>query len=403
METSLWRSIFCAVFTSVLFREWDIILIRKTSQTEMNRSDSGKTTKGIGRREFLFKALISGGLAARYLGSEARFLLSESAFGQTPQNDISSQNVKELVTPNIDFFVRNHFAIPKISEEAWRLEIHGLVSNPLKLSYSDVLLMPSVRRLSTLECAGNVSGGGGVGTAVWSGVPLGPLLRQAGLKPGTTTIAFHGADSGEGEDVPPGTHFARAIPLEKAMDPATLLAYEMNGEPLPAKHGFPLRALVPGWYGMDSVKWLTSIEVMEQPLKGYFQDEKYVSLGAHGASRPITRMQANSKFFRPSEGEEIRVKRYRAEGVAWAGERKIARVEVRVGGGAWQPANLAASPAAMIWTSWSYEWQVPGSGRYTLEVRATDDGGRSQPEVRDPDRKDPYELNTPHLVSVSVP
>jgi sulfite oxidase len=368
----------------------------------MNRFDSGKTTKGIGRREFLFKALISGGLAS-YLGSEARFPLSESAFGQTSENNISSQNVKERVTPNIDFFVRNHFAIPKVSEEAWRLEIHGLVSNPLKLSYSDVLLMPSVRHLSTLECAGNVSGGGGVGTALWSGVPLGPLLQQAGLKPGTTTIVFHGADSGEGEDVPPGTHFARAIPLEKAMDPATLLAYEMNGEPLPVKHGFPLRALVPGWYGMDSVKWLTSIEVMEQPFKGYFQDEKYVSLGAHGASAPITRIQVNSKFLRPSEGEEIRVKRYRAEGVAWAGEHKIARVEVRVSGGPWQAANLSAPPAEMIWTPWSYEWLVPSAGRYTLAVRAIDAAGLSQPEVRDPDRKDPYELNTPHLVNVVVP
>jgi DMSO/TMAO reductase YedYZ molybdopterin-dependent catalytic subunit len=383
-------------------RERDIILVSKTIQPEMNRSDYGKTKKGFGRREFLFKALASGGLASGYLKSPAGLLLATNPFSQAPQTNTSSQNNKELVTPNIDFFVRNHFATPQISEEAWRLEIHGLVSNPLKLSYSGFLLMPSVRRLSTLECAGNVSGGGGVGTAVWSGLPLRELLQQAGLKPGPTTIVFHGADSGEGENVPPGTHFARAIPLEKAMDPATLLAYEMNGEPLPAEHGFPLRALVPGWYGMDSVKWLTSIEVLEQSFKGYFQDEKYVSLGAHGASGPITRTQVNSKFLRPSEGEEIRVKRYRAEGVAWAGERKIARVEVRVGGGAWQPASLSASPEAMIWTPWSYEWQVPSSGRYALEVRATDDGGQSQPEVRDPDRKDPYELNTPHRINVSV-
>lgn len=360
-------------------------------------------TKEIGRRNFLFKALISGGLASRYLGSPAGLLLAKNVFSQALQTNTSSQNTKELATPNIDFFVRNHFATPSISEDAWRLEIRGLVSNPLRLSYSDLLLMPSVRRPSTLECAGNTPGGGGVGTAVWSGLPLGELLQQAGLKPGPTTIVFHGADSGEGENVPPGTHFARAIPLEKAMDPATLLAYEMNGEPLPAQHGFPLRALVPGWYGMDSVKWLTSIEILDQPFKGYFQNEKYVSLGVHGASEPITRIQVNSKFLRPSEGEEIRVKRYRAEGFAWAGEHKIARVDVRVGGGAWQPANLSPSPAVMIWTRWSYEWQVPSPGRYTLEVRATDDGGRSQPEVRDPDRTDPYELNTPHLVNVSVP
>jgi DMSO/TMAO reductase YedYZ molybdopterin-dependent catalytic subunit len=383
--------------------ERDIILIRKTIATEMNRSNYGSTTKGMGRREFLLKALVSGGLASRYLGGPAGLLLAKNTFSQTPQSNPSNQNTKELVTSNVDFFIRNHFAIPKISDEAWRLEIDGLVSKPLKLSYSDLVLMPSVRRPSTLECAGNASGGAGVGTAVWSGLPLGELLQQAGLKPGATTIVFYGADSGEGENVPAGTHFTRAIPLEKAMEPTTLLAYEMNGEPLPAEHGYPLRALVPGWYGMDSVKWLTRIEVLDQPFKGYFQDEKYVALGAHGASRPLTSIQVNSKFLRPSEGEEIRVKTYRVEGVAWAGEGKVARVEVRVGGGAWQAANLSASTAATIWSTWSYEWQVPKSGQYSLEVRATDEQGRSQPEVREPDRKDPYELNTPHGVKVTVP
>jgi DMSO/TMAO reductase YedYZ molybdopterin-dependent catalytic subunit len=383
-----------------LIAERDIILIRETMQTEINRSDD-ETTKRMGRREFLLKALASGGFASRYLASPAGYLLAKTTLDRIAQ--ATSSNAKGLVTPNIDFFIRNHFSAPKISDEAWRLEIGGLVSKPLKLSYSDLLLMPSARHPSTLECAGNASGGAGVGAAVWTGLPLGQLLQQAGLKPGATTIVFHGADSGEGEGVPPGTHFARAIPLDKAVDPATLLAYEMNGEPLPAEHGFPLRALVPGWYGMDSVKWLTRIEVLSERFKGYFQDEKYVALGGRGASRPLTVIQVNSKFLRPSEDEEIRGKTYRAEGVAWAGEGKIARVEVRMGGGAWQAANLSAAPVALLWTQWSYEWQVPSSGRYSLEVRATDEGGRSQAEVRDPDRKDPYELNTPHRVNVRVP
>jgi DMSO/TMAO reductase YedYZ molybdopterin-dependent catalytic subunit len=372
-------------------------------RSQMKRRDCGITTKEIGRREFLRRALVSSGFAWRYLAGPAGMLLAKKSFGLGAQTNTPSQSAKELVTSNSDFFIRNHFAVPKISDEAWRLEIGGLVSKPLKLAYSDLLLMPSVRHASTQECAGNATGGAGVGTAVWSGLPLGDLLQQSGLKPGATTIVFHGADSGEGENVPPGTHFARAIPLEKAMEPATLLAYEMNGEPLPAEHGFPLRALVPGWYGMDSVKWLTRIEVLDQPFKGYFQDEKYVALGAHGASRPLTIIQVNSKFLRPSDGEEIRGKTYRMEGVAWAGERKIARVEVRVGGGAWQAASLVASPAALIWTLWNYEWRVPSPGRYALEVRATDEDGRAQPDVRDPDRKDPYELNTPHSVNVVVP
>ncbi len=368
-------------------------------QTESNRPHSGNT-RGMKRREFLRQALLCGGIAWQYSGRPRSLFLAKNTFPQVQQTGASNQNTKELVTANVDFFVRNHFAVPKISDDAWQLEIVGSVSKPLKLSYADLLLMPSVPRPSTLECAGNASGGAGVGTAVWSGVPLGELLQKANLKPGATTIVFHGADSGEGENVPPGTHFARAISLEKAMEPGTLLAYEMNGEPLPPEHGFPLRALVPGWYGMDSVKWLARIEVLEQPFKGYFQDQKYVSLGANGTTRPLTTIQVNSKFLRPSEGEEIRAKTYRLEGVAWAGERKIARVEVRVGNGAWQVANLSASGSALIWSSWSYEWKVPGSGKYALEVRATDEDGKSQPEVRDPDRKDPYELNTPHRVNV---
>jgi DMSO/TMAO reductase YedYZ molybdopterin-dependent catalytic subunit len=369
----------------------------------MNNSDCGKTTRRIGRREFLRNAAVSSGLAWHYVGSPPGLLLAKNILSRGPQTNPSNQGTKELVTSNIDFFVRNHFATPKISDEAWRLEIGGLVSKPLKLSYSDLLMLPSVRRASTLECAGNASGGAGVGTAVWSGLPLRDLLRQAGLMSGATTIVFHGADSGEDENVPPGTHFARAIPLEKAMEPATLLAYEMNAEPLPAEHGFPLRALVPGWYGMDSVKWLTRIEALDRPFKAYFQDEKYVALEVHGASRPLTSIKVNSKFLRPAEGEEIRSKTYRVEGVAWAGEHKIARVDVRVGAGAWRLANLSASPAAMIWSPWSYDWQVPSPGRYTLEVRATDEGGGIQPEARDPDRKDPYELNNFHRVNVSVP
>ena len=128
-----------------------------------------------------------------------------------------------------------------------------------------------------------------------------------------------------------------------------------------------------------------------------------MSVKGNGERQPVTRMLVNSKFLRPSEGEEIRVKTYRVEGAAWAGERKVAKVELRVGpGGAWQPATLAASPVAMVWSPWGYDWQVPRSGQYTLEVRATDDQGETQPEVREPDRKDFYEVNTPARVGVTV-
>jgi|SRR5579859_3924227 len=340
---------------------------------------------GWRRREFLLRAFALGGLTARSLSaSETRRQASDS-------------------TRNADFFVRNHFAAPKLNDETWALDVTGLVSKPVRLSYADLLLMPSVRQAVTLECAGNPPGGTLVGTSLWSGVPLAALLKQADVGPGATAVVLHGADSGDGEHIPPGTHFARAIPIEKAMAPATLLAYEMNGDPLPAAHGFPVRALVSGWYGMDSVKWLNRIEVLKEPFAGYFQQEEYVSVRGNGERQPIARMLVSSKMIRPSEGEEIRSGTYRVEGLAWAGERKIAEVQVRVNGlGDWQRANLQTIPVAMAWTPWSFEWHIPSSGQYTLDVRATDEDGNVQPDARDPDRKDPYQLNAPHRVKVNV-
>jgi DMSO/TMAO reductase YedYZ molybdopterin-dependent catalytic subunit len=379
-----------AKFTSIMLK------MRRFTHT-------GKThfTNRIGRREFLFAGLVSGGglLSERLLG-QGRFLPGRTAASARSQ---AEPEVTELRTPNIDFFIRNHFTTPRINAETWNLDIGGLVSSPMRLSYSDLLLMASLRRAFTIECAGNPAGGPGVSTALWSGVPLAELLKQAGLRTEARSVVFYGADSGGGEDVPTGTHFARAIPLEKAMDPLMLLAYEMNGEPLPADHGFPLRAVVPGWYGMDSVKWLMRVAVLGQPFEGYFQTQEYMAVTAKGGRQPVTRMQVNSKFFRPSEGEEIRLKTYKVNGVAWAGDRKVTKVEVRVDvDGTWQPANLAGVPEAMVWTPWSYDWNIAHTGAYTLEVRATDDESRTQPDVRDPGRKDFYELNTPARITVNV-
>lgn len=357
--------------------------------------------RGFGRREFLLAGLVTGGglLSGRLL-DRGRFLLGQSPSGVRVQ--AAQEPAGELLTSNMDFFIRNHFATPRINAESWSLEIRGLVAAPLKFSYSDLLLGSSARHPYTVECAGNRSGGVGVSTALWSGLPLGQLLKQASIRSEATTVVFHGADAGEVENLP-GTHFARAIPLEKAMNPSTLLAYEMNGEPLSADHGFPLRAIVPGWYGMDSVKWLNRIEVLGQPFEGYFQKEEYMAVKVNGERQPVTQMRVNSKFLRPSEGEEIRLKNYRVEGVAWAGERKVAKVEVRIDpGGTWQLATLTTQPAAMIWTPFAFDWNITYRGPHTLEVRATDEDGHTQPDVRDPNRKDFYELNTPARVKVSV-
>jgi DMSO/TMAO reductase YedYZ molybdopterin-dependent catalytic subunit len=355
------------------------------------------------RREFLLASVAMSAIAPSYCLGRVSFLGVGSAV-RSPADAVSSNEaLKSVVTPNADFFIRNHFKTPTISEAEWSLEIGGTVAKPLKLSYADLLLTSSVQRPLTLECAGNLSGGRGVSTAVWSGMPLAALLKQAGVEAKATTVVFHGADAGEGEGVPPGTHFARAIPMEKAMDASTLLAYEMNGAPLPPEHGFPLRALVSGWYGMDSVKWLTRVEVSQEPFKGYFQQERYVAVQSNGERHAITRMRVNSKFLRPLDEEEIRGKAYRIEGVAWAGEGKISKVELRFDGkGEWQPAVLGESAVPMVWTAWSYAWNIPRADHYTIEVRATDDAGNGQPMARDPDRRDEYELNTPHRIGVNV-
>ena len=350
------------------------------------------------RREFLRRLL----LAPLVVPFTQSALLARTA-RLLGQGSISKDSGHELVTANADFFIRNHFQTPQMNSETWNLEITGLVSQPLKLSYSDLLLTTPVHLPCTVECAGNPSGGNGIGNAVWSGVPLAILLKQAGMRPGATSVIFHGADSGKGDDLPAETHFARAIPLERAVRESTILAYEMNGSPLPPEHGFPLRALVGGWYGMDSVKWLTRIEASDQPFQGYFQQKHYVATEQDGTRRPITRMLVNSKFLRPSQDEEIREKIYRVEGVAWAGDAKITRVDFRSGPAeAWRSAALNTTSAPYIWTRWSYDWQVPGPGKYMLEVRATDSEGNTQPAARDSGRQDAYELNGPPHVNVVV-
>jgi DMSO/TMAO reductase YedYZ molybdopterin-dependent catalytic subunit len=357
----------------------------------------------LGRREFLRKLMLSAGLFPGYLAVQSLALprCSGEYSELNPIPPASQGRDSAPITANNDFFVRNHFGMPRINANTWSLVVDGLTSAPLRVSYADLLLMPTIRRAVTFECAGNVSGGIGVGNAIWSGIALADVLRQAGAKSGVTTVILHGADLGDGEGLPSKTNFARAIPVEKAMDASTILAYEMNGSPLPVEHGFPLRALVGGWYGMDSVKWLTRIELSEQPFAGYFQQKQYVALSQAG-SRPLTRMLVNSKFLRPSDNEQIPIKTYRLAGVAWAGERKIVKVELRISGGAWQTAKLSTSSAPMVWTAWFYDWRILSPNRYTLEVRATDDEGHTQPEHRDPGRMDAYELNTFHRITVDA-
>lgn len=309
--------------------------------------------------------------------------------------------LRNSITPEEDFYIRDHFPAPRIASRSWRLHIGGHVRSPLELTYADFLRGPARNMVVTLECAGNAVGAGGVSTAEWTGIPLGKLLQQAGLRTEVKQIRLIGADGNEGQGF-----FLRSIPVEKALHSDTLLAFQMNGAQLPAEHGYPVRAIVPGWYAMDSVKWLAGIEALDHEDTSPFMTQEYVSvrLQAVGSERtPVTRMQVKSQIAWPADGAVMGTGQYTIRGAAWAGENKVALVEVSTNGGQdWAAASLEKSPAQYAWVLWNYNWEAQRSGEYRISVRATDDKGNTQPAARDPLRVDAYELNWRQSVRCTV-
>lgn len=291
----------------------------------------------------------------------------------------------ELIVPNELFFIREHNPQPEgLTASAWKLSVAGR-----EFTVDDISTKPSKSLPVTLECAENGPGGGLVSHAEWTGVPLADLL------PPNSKAAAIRLTSADG--------FIRIIPIAKALHPDTLIAYQMNGEKLPFSHGFPLRAIVPGWYGMDSVKWLRSIDLLEtaEPNRDYIRQEK--SLFGQRATDPVTAIHVKSVFTRPQEGAIFTKRRFTLRGLAWAGENRIAKVEVSVDGAAtWQPAALSASPSKYTWLPWSFDWKFTRPGEYTLAVRATDDKGNVQSNQRPANRADAYEQNGWHLIKVTA-
>src|SRR5205809_7617550 len=257
--------------------------------------------------------------------------------GEAPLNlETPFEKLDSFLTPTESFYVRTHFPIPSIDKDAWWLHIEGDVENSFAINYEELLELASVTIPVTLECAGNnrsfleqkVKGVqwslGAVGTAEWTGVPLSILLDRARAKANGRHVVLEGADGGMLEDPksPPGElKFARSIPLEKARRDV-LLAYKMNGEDLPPEHGCPLRAIVPGWYAMASVKWLQRIIVTDRPFTGYYQtlDYAYWRRREHGAElSPVTELQIKAEIAKPVQGDKIAVNStLRIHGAAWA-------------------------------------------------------------------------------------
>jgi DMSO/TMAO reductase YedYZ molybdopterin-dependent catalytic subunit len=314
----------------------------------------------------------------------------------------------ECHTPNELFFVREHLPAPSIAAENWRLEIAGAVANPFVISYEELLLQPRQTLAATLECAENPAGGGLVSHAEWVGVSLRKLLEKAAPLDDARFVRLHGFDGNPSG----GVSYFRSIPLEKAMHPMTLLAHRMNGERLPMEHGFPLRAIVPGWYGMDWVKWLRQVEVNReddaaQPsAAGYVRQVRSMLRGSR-TEGPVREICVKSVFSRPMDGAILRGRRFVIRGAAWTGEGSVQQVEISTdGGGTWHTAPLSASgcgaPQAYAWVLWAYDWTIPGPGEYSLVARAKDDKGRFQPAERPSERLDPYESNQWNRIGVTV-
>jgi DMSO/TMAO reductase YedYZ molybdopterin-dependent catalytic subunit len=335
--------------------------------------------------------------------------------------------LESFFTPTKAFYVRTHFPIPAIDRDAWWLYVEGEVEKPFAINYEQLTPLQSVTAPVTLECAGNnrnflqpkVKGVqwrlGAVGNAEWTGVRLSALLDRANPKPNACEVVLEGADGGMLEDPksPPGElKFARSIPLEKARRDV-LLAYKMNGEDLPPEHGFPLRAIVPGWYAMASVKWLQRIIVTDRPFTGYYQTIDYAywqrtdyghwQRGENVAElTPLTEMQVKAEIARPAEGEMVPANTsVCVRGAAWACNAEISKVELSTDGGAmWNEATLVGESNSNAWRLWEFNWQTPSQpGKQTLIARATDSLGRTQPVHRDPDRGT-YMIN--HLLPIEV-
>lgn len=315
---------------------------------------------------------------------------------ETPVREFTS-----WLTPNERFFVRSHFGPPPaeaVQSEAWRLTVKGLVKEGLSLTLKELQQFEPVTLTSVLQCSGNgrahhrpkVPGvqweRGAVGNAQWTGVRLRDVLQQAGVKPQGVHVQFQGADRPALATVP---LFTRSIPLAKALHPDTLLAYEMNGRPLPLLHGAPLRVITPGWMAESCMKWLTEITIRSDETPGYYMQQAYripetavrLSSGLPGSAMvPVEQMPVKSLIAAPAEGDTVRIGPVTVQGVAWAGEAPVVKVEVSCDDGkTWEQARLLGEGQPYAWRQWQFVWNARTPGPSAILCRATDAQGQEQP------------------------
>ncbi len=349
------------------------------------------------------------------LAGEPELIVRES---QPPNLEMPFSSLDGFITPSPKMYVRCHFPVPALSAESFSLRVEGKLKAPFSISLSDLKKLHSTTITAVMECAGNgrvhlvpkVRGvawdQGGVGNVTWTGVPLSLILERAEIDSSAKEILLEGADTGVINDDPktPGEiHFDRSIPLEKARKDV-ILAYRMNGEDLSPAHGFPLRAVVPGWYGMASVKWLTKLVVLDRSYQGYFQSIDYAyfdrSVGSPSLL-PLSTMPVKAQIAQPSRFERVkRSSSVRVHGAAWSGAAPIAKVEFSDDGTQWSEAELMGEDVPNAWRLWSHTWRTPDRvGLARISVRATDKAGNTQPAQRSADRRT-YMIN--HIIPTEV-
>jgi sulfane dehydrogenase subunit SoxC len=321
------------------------------------------------------------------------------------------------VTPAGMHYLLIHFDIPEGDDAAWSMSIDGLVAKPMSVTLADLRARSRVSMPVTMECAGNGRARltprpisqpwltEAIGTAEWTGTPLRPLLEEAGVDEGAAELVFTGADRGVQGEVE--HDYQRSLTIAEAMRDEVLLAYEMNGAPLPPQHGFPLRLVVPGWYGMTSVKWLTGITAVAEPFEGFQQTAYRFRQQPEDEGEPVTRMRPRSLMIPPGIPDFLTRKRFvdagmvELSGRAWSGSGPIERVEVSTDGGAsWADAMLGEPASPYAWAPWTFEWRAEPGG-YDLSPRATDAEGNTQP-LEQPWNLHGFANNTVQRIPVEV-
>ncbi|MEC5423916.1 sulfite oxidase [Virgibacillus sp. C22-A2] len=294
------------------------------------------------------------------------------------------------------FFRRNHFTYPSLTNSSYWLPIVGAVHTPILFSFKDLVQMPSHTVKVVLECAGNkrnlfkpkVFGEqwekGALSMGRWKGVSLKTLLNVTGLKHDATEVVAEGYDYGNRTDIDHTFSYMRSLPIEKALHPDTIIAYAYNDKPIPFKHGFPLRLIVPQWYAMASVKWIKQIRIINKKFHGPFQSIDYVyypQKESDAGAYPVTYNRVNSIIQQPLNREVLDTGLHIIKGIAWTGKGTISKVELSVDHGETWIRAVIDRPynANYEWINWSYEWEISKKGEYTLMAKATDSFNRTQP------------------------